>query len=89
MMKILKANSGVSSKRFISVGGFLFVCFITLIDLFTNLTVSDYIFEGLVFIILGGLGSTAAESFGNKNKTSSFDSTTTTSTTTETPRDTV
>lgn len=70
MNKLLKPNTGVSSKRFISVGGFIFVCFIGLVDLFTNLSVSEYVFEGLVFIILGGLGSTAIEAYRNRSTTS-------------------
>ena len=86
MMNLLKPNSGVSSKRFISVGGFILLAFIALVDLFTNLTVSDYVYEGLVFAVLGGIGGSAAEAYGNRNKTSTdYTSTTKTTKTIETP----
>lgn len=67
MYKLLQPDSGISSKRFISVFGFIVLVFIALVDLFSNFTVSDYVYEGLVFVILGGLGSTAAEAFSKRN----------------------
>lgn len=67
--KVLGRNTGISSKRFISVAGFIVLTAITFINMFTGLTVSDTMFNGLVMVTIGALGSTAAESFGKYNTT--------------------
>lgn len=67
MYKLVTPNSGVSSKRFIGLIASFSVIIIAFVDLFTNLTVSDYVFEGLIWLAIGGMGFTWAESFVKRN----------------------
>jgi len=78
MRKLLGANTGISSKRFIAIYGFFLIAFVVLINLFTGLKVNDYIFNGLVITVGAALGATSMELFGKERNSSSFDSTTTT-----------
>ena len=42
------------------------VFFVVIVDLFTDKVVTDYVFEGLVFLAMAGLGSVAVEAFARR-----------------------
>jgi len=64
-LKVLSAKSGVSSKRFIGILGSLSMIVIAFVDLFTGFTVTDYIYDGLMWLSLGGLSVITAERFAD------------------------
>lgn len=64
--KMLSSNKEVSSKRVITTTASALVFVVVVVDLFTDLTVTEYIFEGLIWMAIAGLGSTALESFANR-----------------------
>jgi hypothetical protein len=59
--KLLSSSDDVSSKRFIGIMAAFVMFTIALVDLFTNKTVEDYIFDGLMWIVIAGLGFIAGE----------------------------
>jgi len=59
--KLLSSSDDVSSKRFIGIMAAFVMFIIALVDLFTNKTVEDYIFDGLMWIVIAGLGFIAGE----------------------------
>jgi|688.fasta_scaffold252900_2 hypothetical protein len=71
-LKSLLSSSGeISSKRSIGISASLTIIFASIVDLFSNYTITDYIFEGLVWLAIAGLGFIASEKFAtyitNKN----------------------
>jgi hypothetical protein len=77
--KLLGSNTGVSSKRFIGLTACAMIYIIAIVDLLTDKTVSDYVFEGLVYLAVGGIFGIAAEKFADvliKNKQSKSDNST-------------
>ncbi len=71
LKSLLSANGEVSSKRSIGVSASLTIIFASIVDLFSNYTITDYVFEGLVWLAIAGLGFIASEKFAtyitNKN----------------------
>lgn len=67
LYKLVTPNSGISSKRFIGLIASASVILIAFINLFTNLSVDDFVFEGLIWLAVGGMGFTWAESFVKRN----------------------
>ena len=63
--KLFGAKTGVSSKRFIGFLAAITMIFIAIVDLFTDKTVSDYVFEGLMWLAIAGLGFVASERFAD------------------------
>ncbi len=61
LQSLLSSNGSVSSKRFIGILASFVMFTIALVDLFTNNTVEDYIFDGLMWIVIAGLGFVASE----------------------------
>lgn len=65
--KHLFSNStAASSRRFVTVITTFVVLYIALIDLHTEKQINQYIFEGLMWIVLGGLGLLTSEKFASK-----------------------
>ena len=58
---LLSSNNSVSSKRFIGILSALVMFIVALVDLFTNNTVEEYIFDGLMWLTIAGLGFIASE----------------------------
>jgi multisubunit Na+/H+ antiporter MnhF subunit len=71
LRSLLSANGEVSSKRSIGISASLTIIFASIVDLFSNYTITDYVFEGLVWLAIAGLGFIASEKFAtyitNKN----------------------
>lgn len=67
--KHLFSNSGTaSSRRFITVITSFVILLIALVDLFTDKSVNQFIFDGLMWIVLGGLGLLTTEKFSPKKE---------------------
>jgi hypothetical protein len=68
---LLSANGEISSKRSIGISASLTIIFASIVDLFSSYTITDYVFEGLVWLAIAGLGFIASEKFAdfisNKN----------------------
>lgn len=56
----------LSSKRIITFFAFALIVVCFFVDLFTDLQVSDYVYQGVVWIVVGGMGATSAEKFIKK-----------------------
>lgn len=71
LKSLLSSNGEVSSKRSIGISASLTIIFASIVDLFSNYTITDYVFEGLVWLAIAGLGFIASEKFAdfisNKN----------------------
>lgn len=78
---LLGSGTGVSSKRFIGFIAAVTMIFVAVVDLFTENTVSDYVFDGLMWLAIAGLGFVASERFADvlisnkKQKSDSLDQT--------------
>ena len=60
---LLTAHGGISSKRSVGVSASFIVLFISLVDLFSDFIVTDYVFDGLVWLSIAGMGFVASEKF--------------------------
>ena len=49
---LLTSNGGISSKRSVGVSASFIVLFISLVDLFSDFVVTDYVFDGLVWLLM-------------------------------------
>jgi len=59
-------NGSLSSKRLITFLAFILCSIAFISNLFFNKTVETYMFEGMVYITMAGLGVTVAEKFTSK-----------------------
>jgi hypothetical protein len=59
-------GTGISSKRVVGVVGFLAILVIAAVDLFTQYSVSEFIFDGLMYIVIACFFSNAIESFSKR-----------------------
>ena len=64
---MLSSDGKVSSKRVVTLAAFILIAVGFLVDLFTDLTISDNVYSGIEYIVIAGLGFTASEQF-TKNK---------------------
>lgn len=66
----IKNDEGQTSmRRIVTFTTMLVMYGVVVVDMFTDYRVSEHIFDGLLFVVLGGLGSIASEKFLNrKNK---------------------
>jgi hypothetical protein len=65
-LKSLLTSSGeISSKRSIGVSAAITIMFASIVDLFSDYTITDYVFEGLVWLAVAGLGFIASEKFAD------------------------
>jgi hypothetical protein len=66
MTSVLSSGGKISSKRFITLLAFLMMVIGFAANLFFDLTVEEFMYEAMVWIVLGGLGFTASEKFANR-----------------------
>ena len=66
MTSVLSSDGKISSKRFITLISFLMMVIGFAANLFFDLTVEEFMYEAMVWIVLGGLGFTASEKFANR-----------------------
>lgn len=64
LQHLLTDSSDVSSKRFISLVGFALLAIAFTINIFRDISMKDFVWDGMLWIVLGGLGLTVAEKFG-------------------------
>ena len=67
-LDLLNSNSTISSRRFIAIISFLAILVIAFIDLFTSNTISEFIFDALMWIVLAGMGFATSDKLGIMNK---------------------
>ena len=60
---LLTANGEISSKRSIGISASMTIIFASIVDLFSDFTITNYVFEGLVWLAIAGLGFVASEKF--------------------------
>ena len=70
-MKVMReifsgVGGGISSKRTMLFLSFLVMIFLAWASVFMNKEIQQFIFEGFMWIVLGGLFSVASEQFGQK-----------------------
>lgn len=58
-----------SSKRWIAIVAMILVCVGYIANLFWDYTVEQFIFDGVMYIVIGSLGITGAEKFAPKSPT--------------------
>ena len=58
-----------SSKRVVTLASAALILIAFVVDLFTDFTVSQFMYESLMYIVIAGMGFTGAEQFA-KNKSS-------------------
>ncbi len=59
-------NNSVSSKRVVTLLAFLMCSAAFIGDLFYNLDVKESTYEGMMYIVIAGLGFTASEKFSKQ-----------------------
>jgi len=59
-------NDSVSSKRVVTIFAFALCSLGFVCDLFWDLKVGENIYEGMMYIVIAGLGFTASEKFTKK-----------------------
>lgn len=60
---MLTKSEDVSSRRVVGLIAFMALLVITFVDLFTGLTITGFIFDGLMWIVLGCFGLTTVSDF--------------------------
>ncbi len=69
LSEAVKNDDGQTSmRRVVTFLTMMLIYAIVIIDIFTDYKVSEFIFDGLLITLLGGLGSIASEKFFNKKK---------------------
>lgn len=61
-------NGSWSSKRVITFLAFLLCAFAFLADVIWDKTITQGLFDGMMYIVIAGLGFTASEKFSSINK---------------------
>ena len=59
-------NGSISSKRVVTFLAFLLCSIAFMVDLITPLTISQGLFDSMMYIVIAGLGFTASEKFAKK-----------------------
>lgn len=60
-------ESAISSKRVVTFLAFLLCAMGFLVDLFSNFTVTQTLYDSMMWIVIAGLGFTASEKFAKNN----------------------
>lgn len=69
LSEAVKNDDGQTSmRRIVTFSAMMLMYGIVILDIFTDYKVSEFIFDGLLILLLGGLGSIASEKFFNKKK---------------------
>ena len=63
-------DNNLSSKRVVTFLAFLMCAIAFIANLFWNFNVDEYMFEGMIYLTMAGLGFTASERFATKNNKS-------------------
>lgn len=63
--EVTSSSNKVSSKRVITIVSFLLMATAFIGNLFFDLTVDEFIYDSMSYIVIAGLGFTAAEWFGS------------------------
>lgn len=61
------SDNNLSSKRVVTFLAFLMCAIAFIANLFWNFDVDEYMFEGMIYLTMAGLGFTASERFATKN----------------------
>lgn len=69
IIALFSDKGSVSSKRFVTILTTCALVVVVFVNLFTGKTVTDIIFNGLLTVVLGGLGVVASEKFASKKNT--------------------
>ena len=69
LVEMLSSGSKISSKRVITALAMLLITICTISELYWDFSVSDNIFDSLMYIVIGGVGFTASEKFTKKTET--------------------
>lgn len=64
------SDNNLSSKRVVTFLAFLMCATAFIANLFWNFDVDEYMFEGMIYLTMAGLGFTASERFATKNNKS-------------------
>jgi hypothetical protein len=67
-ISVLTSGGKISSKRFITFLAFIMMVVGFIGNLIFNLTIEQFIYDSMSWIVLGGLGFTASEQFVKKSK---------------------
>ena len=59
-------NGDVSSKRVITFVAFLLVSIAFLSNIFLDIPLKDFVYEGMLYLVAAGMGITALEKFSKK-----------------------
>jgi hypothetical protein len=60
----IKNNEGQTSmRRIVTISSLMLLYCVVVVDVFTDYVISSYVFDGLLWIVLVGLGSIASEKF--------------------------
>lgn len=68
--KLLGTSDEISSKRVVGVVAFLVVVITAFVDLFTDYLMSPYIFDGLMYIVLGCFFFNVLETYSKRTPSS-------------------
>lgn len=69
LSEAVKNDDGQTSmRRIVTFSAMMLMYGIVILDIFTDYKVSEFIFDGLLILLLGGLGTIASEKFFNKKK---------------------
>lgn len=63
--KLWALDDDVSSKRVVALVGFFLLCVGFVMSLFIEVKIKEFIWDGMLWIVLGGLGLTVVEKFSN------------------------
>jgi hypothetical protein len=69
LKEMLSSNSKVSSKRTVTFLAFAAMVIAFGANLFFNLSIDEFMFEAMEWIVIAGLGFTASEKFSTKKTT--------------------
>lgn len=59
--KLLSSSDEVSSKRVVTILAMLMICAAFLLNMFFDVTVDEYLYDSMLYIVISGLGFTASE----------------------------
>tara|TARA_R110000868_G_scaffold167042_1_gene401330 strand:+ start:436 stop:885 length:450 start_codon:yes stop_codon:yes gene_type:complete len=68
LKEVSSSSDKVSSKRVITIAAFILMAAAFIADLGWDLTVAENVYDSMSYIVIAGLGFTAAEWFGNGKK---------------------
>ena len=59
-------NGGVSSKRFITFSAFVLLCIAFIANVFMEIPLQEFIWNGMIYLVGAGLGFSTVEHFAKK-----------------------